>query len=56
MMGKAPVWSEKIVLVGWKDTNALFVFYVGWVAGERLQFVWLTECFVIVGGDDPRQY
>ena len=26
MMGKAPVWSEKIVLVGWKNTNALLVF------------------------------
>ena len=33
-MGKAPVWSETIVLVGWKDTNALFVFcwrMGGWI-------------------------
>ena len=33
MMGKAPVLSEKIFLVGWKDTNALFVFSMedGWL-------------------------
>ena len=26
-MGKAPVWSENILLVGWKNTNALLVFW-----------------------------
>ena len=34
MMGKAPVWYEEIVLVGWKDINALFVFFWstgGWI-------------------------
>ena len=33
MMGKAPVWSEKIVLVGWKDTNELLFFFMedGWM-------------------------
>ena len=47
MMGKAPVWSEKIVLVGWKATHALFIFYGGWVAEEGLQFFWWTGCFGI---------
>ena len=33
MMGNEPVWSEKILLMGWKDTNALFVFFIegGWL-------------------------
>ena len=33
-MGKVPVWSENIMLVGWKDTDALFVFcwrMGGWI-------------------------
>ena len=33
MMGNAPVWSENIVLVGWRDKNTLFVFLMegGWL-------------------------
>ena len=37
MMGNAPVWSEKIALVGWKDTNVSFVFWwrmVGWIGAS----------------------
>ena len=31
-MGKAPVWSEKIVLVGWKATNTFYLFMEdGWL-------------------------
>ena len=40
-MGNAPVWSEKIVLVGWKNTNALFVFWwrVGGLIGDSIVLV-----------------
>ena len=41
IMGNAPVWSEKIVLVGWKDKNALFVFWwrVGGLIGASIVLV-----------------
>ena len=41
MMGKAPVWYENIVLVGWKGINALFVF--GWRTGG-----WIGTSIVLV--------
>ena len=56
MMGKSPVWSEKIVLVGWKDKNAFLFFDGGWVAGEGLQLFWWTRCFGIVGRGDSGYY
>ena len=41
-MGKVPVWSEKIVLVGWKATNALFVFW--WrMGGWRETSIFLVD-------------
>ena len=42
MMGKAHVWSEKIVLVGWKNTNALLFFWWG-MGGWRGASIVLVE-------------
>ena len=42
MIGNAPVCSEKIVLVGWKDKNALFVFL--------MEDRWLDRGLIVFGG------
>ena len=55
MTGKAPVWSEKMVLVGLKKMNALFVFCWGFGGGRGASVMRVGLVFGIVGEGGPGQ-